>query len=734
MILLLYGTAAEKSTTDTTTFYVAVNGDDNNIGSKENPFATLARAKDAVREIKKTAVSPIEVLVRSGTYYLAEPLVFGPEDSGTAEAPVTYAAYPGELVTISGGQKLESQWRPYKDGIMMCDLPAVSAGDLDFTQLFVNGKRQIRARYPNHDSSIPGRSGYIYPQGSIPDQVKSPHPCPNADMTYPGIAPRGIVFDPSTFTERHWARPQEAVIHIFQSYHWGILQWTIRSIDYENNHIWFDKGGWQIGAKWASGVIRVNRSSQYFVENVLEELDAPGEWYLDKNKGVLDLIPDEGVDLETALVEVPVLQQVVRFIGTQDEPARYIKLEGFRVTHTATTFMEQYSIPSDSDWSIHRGGAIFLDGARDCIIKDCWFDAVGGNAVFMNNYNRDNIITGCKFTETGESAVCFVGTLESTNGTFLNFPFQCQANNNLIHDCGVYGKQIAGVYISRAKRITAAHNLIYNMPRSGITIGDGTWGGHVIEYNDIHHSVRETGDHGPFNSWGREGYWCRTHAHNKAFSFPHQAGDVKTYAEEPTIIRNNYIHGVAKTYERGSYIQALDLDDGSSNYHLYNNLCVGMAISIREGDYRTVENNIIIDPAVPLGIHFGYMNNNDIVRRNIIYTTEDLFFVSSVTQPYLKEMNHNLFYTPKLPWAYKPVITVAYRRESGISLYKKYTLSEWQELGYDKDSMVADPKFIDPANNDYRVNDDSPALKLGFKNFEMGKWGLTDEFPKMWRE
>jgi len=715
-------------------FTVALNGSDSNPGTFEKPFATLARARDAVRKLKEIAATPIKVYVRTGTYYLADPLVFGPEDSGTERVPITYAAYPGELVTISGGRKLDCQWRPYKDGIMICELPAVKTGKLDFSQLFVNGVRQIRARYPNWDHSLPGESAYIYPKGRIPDEARAPFLDPNADMTFSGISPRGIIFEAGSFTTKRWAKPEEAVIHIFQDFHWGNLQWTIRAIDYTNNHIWFGRGGHQLASKGKAGSIRVDRSSQFYIENVFEELDAPGEWYLDKDKGVLYHIPAEGIDLKTALVEAPIFQQVGRFIGTQDEPARHITLEGFRITHTASTFLEQYSIPSNGDWSIHRGGAVFLEGARDCTIKNCWFDAVGGNAVFMNNYNRDNAVTGCKFTEAGESAICFVGAIESTIGTFLNFPYQCRASNNLIHDCGVFGKQIAGVYISRAKRVTAAHNLIYNMPRAGICIGDGTWGGHVIEDNEIHHSVQETSDHGPFNSWGREGYWCRTQAHNREFAFPHQAGNVKDYAEETTIIRNNYLHGVAKNYQWGSYLQALDLDDGTSNFHVYNNLCVGMAISIREGDFRTVENNIIIDPVVPFAIHYGFDNNNDIVRRNIIYTTGDIFFVSAVTQPYLKEMNNNLFYSPKPPWSYKPAITIASRNRNGISTYKKHTLAEWQENGYDKDSLIADPMFINPAKNDYRVKPESPALKLGFKNFEMGKWGLTDEFPKMWRE
>jgi len=723
-----------RTTGDDATFYVATYGNDRNPGSQLAPFATLYRAQYAVRELKKTAKHAIKVYVRGGIYYLKDPLIFRSEDSGTEKVPIIYAAYPGELVTISGGQKLDCQWRPYKDKIMMCELEAARTDSLDFTQLFINGKRQIRARFPNYDNSVPGESGYIFPKGKIPEDVKNPFPEDNGDMTHGGISPRGIIFETSNFTARRWAKPEEAVIHIFQDSHWGNLMWRIKAIDYKNNFIWFGKGGHQLNSRGVARSIGVDRSSQFFIENVFEELDAPGEWYLDRGKGILYYMPSPDIDLRKALVEVPLFQQVIRFIGTQDEPVRYVTIDGFRITHAASTFLEPYSIPSNGDWSIHRGGAVFLQGARDCTIKNCWFDAVGGNAIFMNGYNRDNVVTGCKFTETGDSAICFVGIIESTIGSFLNFPYQCRAYNNLIHDCGVFGKQIAGVFISRAKRITVAHNLIYNMPRAGICIGDGTWGGHIIEDNELYNCVRETSDHGPINSWGREGYWCRTQAHNKEFAFPHQAGNVKEFAEETTIIRHNYIHDVAKTYQWGDYLQAIDLDDGTSNFHVYNNLCVGMAISIREGDFRMVENNIIIDPVVPFAIHYGFINNNDIIRHNIIYTAGDIFHVSAVTQPYLKEMNSNLYYSPKPPWSYRPAISIASRSPNGVSKYKKLTLAEWQELGYDKNSLIADPKFINIGNNDYRVKPESPALKLGFKNFEMGGWGLTEDFPEIWRE
>ena len=721
---------AKALAADNATFYVAEDGDDDNPGTKEEPFFTLHRARDAVREIKRTARGPITVVVRAGTYYLDAPLVFGPEDSGTAEAPITYAAYPGELVTISGGVKLDCRWRAYKDGIMMCELPAVKSGELSFTQLFVNGKRQHRARYPNYDNSDPGVTGYVLPIGAISPDVAAPDPDPNEDMTHNNPGPRGIVYDPDNFTKQKWARPEEAIIHIFQAPHWGNLQWTVKSIDYRKNHIWFGKGGHQIGAKWARRPCSVNDGSQFFIENVFEELDAPGEWYLDSEKGVLYYMPPGGASLNSALVEATVLQQVVPFIGDQYNPVHHITLDGFRISHTETTFMEKYWIPSGSDWSIHRGGAVFMEGARACAVKNCWFDAVGGNAVFMNNYNRGNVVTGCKFSETGDSAVCFVGTLEFTNGSHLAFPYECKAVNNHMRDLGHWGKQVAGVYISRAKRITASHNLIHDVPRAAICIGDGSWGGHLIEFNHVYDTVRETGDHGPFNSWGREAYWCLTHAHSeRGFTYPHPAGRVKVWAQELTIIRNNYFHGI-EGYA-GGYRQAIDMDDGTSNHHIYNNVCRDQAISIREGDYRTVENNIIIKPVVPFGVHVGHVGNSDILRHNIIVSDGDMYYMNDAPaeHPVVSELNNNIYWHPTPGWGDRTTISVRHRGKP----VRKYTLGEWQELGYDEDSIVEDPMFVDFENGDFRVKAESPALELGFKNFDMN-WGITDEFPEMWRE
>jgi len=734
-------------------FYIATSGSDEHPGTAEKPFATFARAQAAVRELKQIDPQPITVLVRGGTYYLEKPLTFEPVDSGTATQPVTYMAYPDEIPVLSGGGKLQCCWQPYRDNIMMCPLPEVKAGLLSFTQLFVNGKRQVRARYPNHDTSDPKNyTGYILAAGKINAEMEDHQAGVDDDMRFSSGAPRGIVFNPDTFTQKRWTRPHETIIHIYQAYYWGNLQWQIKEIDWDRRLIWFGHGGQQMGAKWHPSPCEVNEHSRFFIENVFEELDAPGEWYLDREAGFLYYLPEEGLDIEKATIEVPILQQVVRMIGTQVEPVHHVTLRGFQIAHTASTFLEPYSVPSLSDWAIHRGGAVFMEGTRNCSVEACFFDAVGGNAIFMNNYNRGNRVAGCKFTETGDSAICFVGSLETTVGTQRNFPYECQAVNNLIHDCGVFGKQVAGVYISRAKRITVAHNEIYHMPRAGICIGDGTWGGHLIEYNYIHETCRETGDHGPFNAWGRDKYWCLAQSHMPyTVMRSHDAGHVLVDAMEPVTLRYNFF--------KESSGWGLDLDDGASNYEIYNNLCVGVSMKLREGAYRTIYNNIWVHGANSPCFHVGNENNHDRYFHNITVMSvaamepeQDLNFemgqgygeiytliAPPAHGPWLEEIDHNCFYSDLGEFVARVQTRaegdfIEWQEVRGRMEKKKYSLQEWQALGFDRHSIFADPQFIDPEKGDYRVKPGSPALKVGFENFDISSAGLLPDFPKQWRD
>ena len=169
-------------------------------------------------------------------------------------------------------------------------------------------------------------------------------------------------------------------------------------------------------------------------------------------------------------------------------------------------------------------------------------------------------------------------------------------------------KQTAGVAIDLAQEITVRHCSIYDMPRAGINIGDGSWGGHVIEFCDVFDTVKETGDHGSFNSWGRDRFWRPSIAEVNAWvrEVPELP---RLDAVKPVILANNRW--------RCDHGWDIDLDDGSSYCIITNNLCLRGGIKNREGFGRVVENNITVSSG--LHPHVWYTESGDLFRRNIVW-------------------------------------------------------------------------------------------------------------------
>jgi hypothetical protein len=186
---------------------------------------------------------------------------------------------------------------------------------------------------------------------------------------------------------------------------------------------------------------------------------------------------------------------------------------------------------------------------------------------------------------------------------------------------------------------------------------------------------------------------------------------------QPTIIRNNCFSGSFKRHSWG-----IDLDDGSSNYQICNNLTIGCSIKLREGYYRLVENNIFIGP-FPLARHCCYKENEDIIRRNIcVDMSGSVAYEMFQARPAdAKEIDYNLFWNPQ---GEPPVVNLRGAVAPGFKPAMSFT--EWQAKGLDAHSIVADPQFVDPGHGDFRVKDPSPALKLGFKNFPMNQFGVVN--------
>ena len=657
---------------DAAEWYVSPSGSDAATGTLERPFATIERAQEAARS--SAGKKPTTINLRAGTYYLRAPLVFTTADSGTKAAPVTYRAYNGEPVVVSGGQLLNLKWEPYRDGIMKAAVPADCATD----QLFINGQRRILARYPNYDPNQRILGGY------------------SADAFSPERAKR-------------WADPTGGFIHAMQAMEWGDLHYQITGKDASGNVTYV--GGWQNNRQMGM------HPEQRFVENIFEELDSPDEWFLNTKTHTLYYYPPAGLDLGKATVEVVRLPSLIELRGDDSHPVRFVRFEGITFRHTLRTFMDNKEPLLRSDWTIYRGGELFFSGTEDCALENCNIEQVGGNAVFASDYNRRLTVRGCYIPDAGANGVAFVGDPHAVRSPLFeysqqqnlsdidptpgprtdNYPADCLVDDCLICRSGRFEKQSAPVEIDMAARITVRHCSIYDVPRAGINIGDGCWGGDVIEFCDVFDTVQETGDHGSFNSWGRDRYWELQGVDlDKDADWEAHKDLPLLDVVQPITLRNSRW--------RCDHGWDIDLDDGSSNYHIYNNLCLNGGIKNREGYGRIVENNIIVNNT--FHPHVWFAHSGDVFRRNIVWIDGYRPARMPSDKPWGAEMDDNLVYQPGLkePHSAEGLAAMSHR---------------------DAASIVADARFVNPAAGDFRVAAGSPALALGFKNFPMDEFGVV---------
>jgi hypothetical protein len=666
-LLLLAALPASAMTAE---FFVSPSGDDAASGTREAPFATLARAQQAARPL--AGKEPVQVTVRSGTFYLPSTLIFTAADSGSATAPVTYRAAPGETVVLSGGQKLNLTWQPAIGGVWRAPLPPAQSR-VPFDQLFVNGQRMPMARYPNENPNVRPYDGYA------------------ADAFSPERAAR-------------WADPAGGYIHAMHRHHWGGYHYRITGKD-PAGHVLYE-GGWQNNRQLGM------HPQHRYVENIREELDAPGEWFHDIASHSLLFFPPTDLNLQQATVEVVRLRHLVEFQGHPDQPVRFVTLDGFTFRHAARTFMDTRDPLLRSDWTIYRGGAVLFHGTEDCTLNNTTFDQVGGNAIFVNHYNRRVIIRNSLIRDAGGNGVAFVGDpgavrnplfeynqrqhfkdIDLTPGPASDhYPADCLLEDCLITRIGRTEKQAAAVQISMARRITVRHCSIYEVPRAGINISEGTWGGHLIEGCDVFDTVLETGDHGSFNSWGRDRYWGLEGIDLNTVTLGEHRGLPLLDAVETTILRHNRW--------RCDHGWDIDLDDGSSNYLIHHNLCLNGGIKLREGFYRVVENNIMVNNS--FHPHVWYNHSQDVFRHNLVFTP---YHPIQVSPPWGSECDRNLLHQPDQA---DPVPARQLQQQSGRDVH----------------SLAANARFLNPAVGNYNVAPGSPALSLGFQNFPMNHFGV----------
>ncbi len=475
-------------------FWVATNGNDANAGTSAAPFATLARAQEAVRAfLASGGKGKIVVNVRGGTYRLSEPLRFGPQDSAT-NAKVTYRAAPGETPVVTGAIPV-SGWERVAGRVYKADLNALSPKPT--RQLYVNGNRMSRARTPDYPASFRP----LFELNSDGEWI-----APGIQFLYnPVLNPTF----PDPFTWQNQDRI-EAVI----TTQWKMSICTLKSISASSGFtpglITMQEPGWSNANSFRDPTAGYPNEWSFWqvtrFENAYEFLDEAGEWYFNETTKILYYIPAWGEDIATAQVEMPQLETLIEIAGTSGNPVRNLAFQGFTFTG-AGWLLSQPSTQEREEKGYESFGYV-ADQSGFHLTGKYEPNYIGhvlnptrtpGNITASHTSNLEfsgnvfehlgavalDLVTGCVQTTISRntfrdisSAAIQVGGVSTNDARPTDPATICRKNlvcDNVILRAGRDYFDAAGIMIGFVQETEVTHNTIVDVPWSGIAIGWG-WG------------------------------------------------------------------------------------------------------------------------------------------------------------------------------------------------------------------------------------------------------------------
>ena len=655
------------------TLYVAPDGNDGwsgrlaqtNAARTDGPLATVIAARDAVRRHRSAhGHAAATVFLRGGTLLLRETLVLTARDSG-----VTYAAYPGETPVVSGGRAIKG-WRPSDGGLWSAPVGSGTEGEWVFRQLFVNGRRCVRARSPNQ--------GWYTVDGRAPPLIDAQ----TGEETSQDHA--AFVFHPGDILD--WASPGEVNVVVYHS--WETSRMRIAEVDEAGRVVRFTgRARWPF-ERWGKG-------QRYFVENAPDALDAPGEWYLDRARAVVLYHPRAGEDMRTARVVAPLLKRLVHLRGG---PALGLWVEDVVFRGIVFRYEDWELEPqghSDGQAVVTAPAAVMADGALNCAVEDCEVSRVGHYGIWFRRACRGNRIVRSRIHDLGIGGVR-IGEDAMPKSEALTSRDNLVDNNHIFDGGHVYPAGV-GVWVAQSHHNVVSHNEIHDFNYSGMSIG---WNWNDAE-NRCHHNTIE------YN-----------HVHHVMNGQLNDGGAIYTLGSSPgSVIRNNLFHDVwpHNAIGWGIYLDATTNQYLVENNIVYNTLSGGL-MKHNGGHENVVRNNVFAFSAHQM-LWPCWDPKPNRFERNIVYFTQGVLFIPMAERRLKQRVraseslgvwDRNCYWNPSQP---------DFR-------FFGHTFENWQVRGPDRNSVVADPLFVDAGAYDFRLRSDSPVLGLGFRPIDTSRIGL----------
>ena len=653
------------------TLFVANNGNDAwsgrlaapNSTETDGPFATLERARDEIRKIKGAGEMPaggVTVELLGGVYHREHPFELKAEDSGSFDAPVVYRARQGEEVRWVGG-KAVTGFEPVtdpailgrlapeaRDNVLQANLKTLGITDFGEVkgggpELFFEDKPMMLARWPNE-----GFVKIVGLVGGDPVDVRGTKGDKIGKFMYEGDQPK------------QWVEEKDTWVHGYWFWDWADQRHKVESIDTEQRVISvappYHGYGYRVG-QWFYGL------------NILAELDQPGEWYLDRETGVLYFWPPASI--KDGQPTVSVIETLVKMEGVE------------HVTFRGITF------------EAARGTAIPISGGAHNRIVGCTLRNLGSWAVNISG-GAHNGVVGCDIYETGNGGI----SLSGGDRQILE-PAGHYAENNHIHHYGRWNRMYQPAISISGVGNRASHNLIHNAPHMALSFGGND---HLIEFNEIHSVCYESNDAGAIYS-GRD------------------------WTMRGTVIRHNYLHHISGFEGRGCV--GVYLDDMFCGTTIYGNLFyrVTRAAFIGGGRDNLVENNIFVDCQPSLHIDARAMGW---AGYHVDTTMKERLLAMPYKEPPWSERYPELVNIWEDEPA-APKGNIVARNISQGGKWDGVRDEARRYVTFENNLVDKDAGFVEPPPGNFQLRDDSPAYGLGFKPIPIEKIGLyQDEQRASW--
>lgn len=691
-------------------FYVSKDGSDEWSGTfsapdsqgSDGPFASLEQARDAVRELKKSKSTDIVVLVRGGAYQLDKTIVFGVEDSGEGDSTITYAAYPGETPMFSSGRKIKGWKRARVD---LPELPEKAREQV----LVAEVSGSFKTLYDGEGMLPRAKSdGFIPVQGGSRTEIHFP---------------KGRL--------KNWSNISDVEIIVRPHHAWISNILPLDSVD-ENTGV----ARTSIPATYAMNALHFLKTTENcWVENVLEELDEPGEWALNTKEGKLYLWPrNQTPVLAPQLLELIRVEGNVDVEGPKDIPVRNLVFRGLTFMHGDRYTLAEGDAGLQHDWDmLDKANALArLRGTENITIERCHFTQSGSGAIRMDLHGMENTISGNHIEQMGGAGIVLCGYGPGTKDVNRkNLVY-----NNHIHHIGKIYIHSPGIFLWQSGENRVANNLIHHTPYCGMIVSGCMT--HFFERADNRELVRTIRWHevggGPSSKTDAETLpYKHTHdnmiEYNEIHHVMEKMGDGNGIyvrgAGSDNVLRRNYIHHLVAPMHMQA---ALRTDGGQRDTLIAENIiykCTAQGIILKLNN--RVENNFVIDIIAPprgyyLSLREGPMSDA-VIQRNIFYSTSsELEFINE-----LQPVNEN-----RTEDSRGRLLALAKDADTDYNIYfcaedpqlGKAMLEKQQRDGVDAHSLAGDPLFVDPENGDFSFKPGSPALALGIVPLDLSKVGL----------